>query len=939
MSPIRWIALVLIASAGVVLSSARFAEARGPDGAWAPPTYPSLSLHVAVWDSLRARTVVVGGYLDTSPSRTVYTLAPDQIVPFAPLDITGEGPTPRVAAAAVFDPVGDRLVLFGGRDAQGEMYSDAWTLDFADGGSWHRLSPAGTGPTPRAFASAVFDRVRRRMIVFGGIVGDTVTNEVWALDLSATPSWSQITSSGPAPGRRWQHGAIWDAARNRMIVFGGIAEGAFNPSKDTWALEFSGAPRWVALATTGTRPHERSKYACVLDPVRDRMLIYGGDGGGYYLGDVWAFSLATNTWSAVNPSGGPPAARTSAPAVYDSRRDQMIVVTGLYRRDVWALGLAAPEAWTPLVLPSEGPPKTRATVVVFDPVRDRMFAFGGDDTMSDYGGSWVLQHGPNPRWTKFVLPGAPVPRYGSSGFYDPLRDRILLCVAYRSASGSGLPDVELWSLSLTEPMAWSRIEVTGAWPSPRTDARIVYDADLDQLVFCGAEYFGGPLVVWTLPLGSPGPGVQVPVTGTLPVGVAGEATLYDPVRHRLLVYGASNDTLVHALGLSHPFAWQAFAPVGAGPGRLSRHSMVHDPIADRALIFGGSSGSTMTSDVWELSLGDTVAWRRFAPGGDQPGVLEAHGAYFDPIRDRMAIFGGLRPPWPDQLRYLEWGRGLRPRLTSAGDVSWFGGLLQARWNLENPLSTPRTYRVTLSSARAWPDFPVTYLSTVPARTTASLLSSAVVPDTATPGSNHLVARAELLGSPGFADTAETDVYAGGLPGGAEGHVVSATPDEVRLEWNLADGDRLPRELFEWTAAGWRLVRTLTPSAAGVLEFVDDAASPGTDHVYALRLLGEQGSAWEGFVSVRVPIAPSLALSPATNPAADEVAMWVTVPHRGDYELRLVDVAGRTVWREVRQAASAGAALVRIRRLSAPGIYWARLEQAGTAVTSRVVLLR
>jgi hypothetical protein len=102
-----------------------------------------------------------------------------------------------MSSYAVVDPDHERMAVFGG---YGFGYlSDTWTLDLASA-KWTRMVGDTTHPGPRMEYASIHDPVRRRMIVFGG--KDPFTSEVWALDLSATPTWSLLATAGTprAPG-------------------------------------------------------------------------------------------------------------------------------------------------------------------------------------------------------------------------------------------------------------------------------------------------------------------------------------------------------------------------------------------------------------------------------------------------------------------------------------------------------------------------------------------------------------------------------------------------------------------------------------------------------------------------------------------------------------------------------------------------------------------
>ena len=64
-------------------------------------------------------------------------------------------------------------------------------------GSWTRLPP----PTLNE-PGAAYDRMHDRLLLFGGESGRVLSNELWALNLSASPSWSMLATVGTRPSPR-----------------------------------------------------------------------------------------------------------------------------------------------------------------------------------------------------------------------------------------------------------------------------------------------------------------------------------------------------------------------------------------------------------------------------------------------------------------------------------------------------------------------------------------------------------------------------------------------------------------------------------------------------------------------------------------------------------------------------------------------------------------
>src|SRR5262249_12937421 len=98
----------------------------------------------------------------------------------------------RYGHTAIYDPVGDRMVIFGGDDDLTYGNGEAWALLLSGAPTWIRVAPSG-GPTERKHHTAIYDATRARMVVYGG----PYKHDAWALSLGATPAWEPIGSGSP----------------------------------------------------------------------------------------------------------------------------------------------------------------------------------------------------------------------------------------------------------------------------------------------------------------------------------------------------------------------------------------------------------------------------------------------------------------------------------------------------------------------------------------------------------------------------------------------------------------------------------------------------------------------------------------------------------------------------------------------------------------------
>ena len=224
-------------------------------------------------------------------------------------------------------------------------------------GIWTELVPTAVSST-----CAIVDPVRHRLVFFGGDSEGATSRSVWALSLEGTPVWTVLTPVGPGPEARYGHSAIYDPVRDRMIIFGGYSHGTETYHDDVWALSLSGPSTWTQIQPSGALPAGRFDHSAIYDPVQDRMVVFGGHNLPHYArSDLWSLNLAgAPAWSELTVAGASPGGRSSHTAVYDPLHRQMILCGGNTSPSVnssqsWTLSLGDSMAWS-LVAVAAAPP-------------------------------------------------------------------------------------------------------------------------------------------------------------------------------------------------------------------------------------------------------------------------------------------------------------------------------------------------------------------------------------------------------------------------------------------------------------------------------------------------------------------------------------------------------------------------------------------------------
>ena len=374
---------------------------------------------------------------------------------------------------------------------------------FAQQSTWTLFTPSGFGPRGGGGTqSTAYDAATDRLIVFGGYnpTGSGETNEVWVLmNASGTgglPTWQQVIPNAPAglPATRQAHSAVYDPATNRLIIFGG-----------------------------------------------------GQTGGGAFavlFQDVWVLTFANNVggtpqWIPLAPSGGPPAPREGHAAVYNQATNEMFLFGGgnngimSVPNDLWVLeaanGIGTP-TWIQLSETGNVPGRLENFASAYDPASNRWTVVGGCCFYTNASEVLALNQ-PNgvPQWTS-LSPSGTLPPGGDAAVYgyDPVSNRMIVHGIQPGGGGNGT-----WLLTNANDVgatpAWINLIPEGAPGSPTEGANRVgsaYNARTKKLIHAVTLFDAqGNLVpeVWVL---SNADGTATPPTPTGLSAVVGQGSVY-----------------------------------------------------------------------------------------------------------------------------------------------------------------------------------------------------------------------------------------------------------------------------------------------------------------------------------------------------------------------------------------------------------------------------
>lgn len=331
--------------------------------------------------------------------------------------------------------------------------------------------------------------MRTILLIFVLVVGFGVTHAASPIVSAEAPvqgRWEEVEATNTPPPPRRDAALGYDAARNRIILFGGRSGGPLN---DTWAFDLE-TRTWQPLATGDvSRPPARFSMVAGMDATRNRFLIATGQGDGFF-NDVWSFDLLTDSWAPVAVQGGPPPARYGSAGGIATNGAAFYLSHGFTDQgrfdDTWGLDLAT-DTWHN-VTPADGRPLRRCLHAATLASPSSLILFGGCASgfgPCPLGDTWQFDTVAG-SWATIPTPDTLSPRIFPS--LVPLGDTDQILLFGGESDGTDLNDT--WLLDTTEGN-WTQIEAEGSQPVARQGHSMIWVDRVNETDSGAALLFGG----------------------------------------------------------------------------------------------------------------------------------------------------------------------------------------------------------------------------------------------------------------------------------------------------------------------------------------------------------------------------------------------------------------------------------------------------------------
>ncbi len=533
-------------------------------------------------------------------------------------------PIPRWDATATYDSARGQLVLIGGTQT-GQQ--DVWEWN---GRYWSAFPPGTESPGFRYATATVYDAARRRVVLFGGGGASTARQDTWEWD---GRTWSQRNPSGAIPPNRRWHAMAYDSGRQRVVLFGGTGPG--DRKSDTW--EWDGES-WTERFPAGDLPPGRFRHAMAYDANRRRVVLHGGIGAGNaLLADTWEWD-GTRWHSRPSSTASHPAFRDHV-LVFRSEaippRIVMLAATTTVSLEAWEWDGTD---WHALAAAGGAPPGRERVAAGYDAGRDRVVVFGGGLGLA--GSPGVIRYDDTWEWDGAqwydATPSAvqPLPRRHHAMAHDTVRANT---VVFGGETGNLAYQSDTW---LWDGSRWIDATPASASPSPRVAPAFAELTNRSRVVLFGGwnsgavyddtwEWDGSRWHLRDDVVARPGRRWEVPMA-------------HDVVRNRLVLFGGHSGSA--ELGDTWEWdgdEWHEPSITGVSPPARRRSAMAYDVRRGVVVLFGGAVGRERLNDTWEW---DGVSWQmRTAnlPGATHlPPGRQQHAMVYDPERERVVLFAG-----------------------------------------------------------------------------------------------------------------------------------------------------------------------------------------------------------------------------------------------------------------------------------------------------------
>lgn len=317
------------------------------------------------------------------------------IIAIIPVSVVSATPEERLGHRMIYDPVDQRIILYGGAvwDDEYTFYGELWSYDTGTN-TWSEIEAANMPP---ARFNSMFTYIpgRHQIFLFGGFASNGRVDDTWIYDIESS-TWTELDPPDH-PNQRSDSSIAYDPDNDVIILFSGYRRDEVK-TRETWVYNFED-DNWVEMFPEIPPLHQYGNYM-VYVPETDQLLMYPGHWSIVsgeitvnhgYGGNIWEYDYGENQWT-EHEAPSIPLGRYWGNLAYDTNRNRLVLFGGHGATefdDTWAYDIDIGE-WEQ-ASSNTRPSKRNGSNMVYDPEHDVFVMFGGMNTAgSGLNDTWIL---------------------------------------------------------------------------------------------------------------------------------------------------------------------------------------------------------------------------------------------------------------------------------------------------------------------------------------------------------------------------------------------------------------------------------------------------------------------------------------------------------------------------------------------------------------------
>jgi N-acetylneuraminic acid mutarotase len=192
--------------------------------------------------------------------------------------VTPIGETPTIAGQRTinYDPMNNRILLFGGyfwSPEKAGVLNDLYSYDLKSK-EWTRLKTKGVEAPRLKNALSFLDVANSRIIIFGGMTStETPNTDLFSFNYS-TNTWEKIETQGDAPPGGEKNYGTFDEKGKRLIVIGKTKDPK-DQTNSLYTFDLT-SKKWENVPLKGQAIRQFFECGPVFCPTNNKLYVYGG---------------------------------------------------------------------------------------------------------------------------------------------------------------------------------------------------------------------------------------------------------------------------------------------------------------------------------------------------------------------------------------------------------------------------------------------------------------------------------------------------------------------------------------------------------------------------------------------------------------------------------------------------------------------------------------